>query len=265
MPDVLVESADWTFGKPEFSFSPDNCQATARLLVVSGPDVVTMQGQDVLVTVTDDPRAAEARVTVTASTMGTLRVGALVPVLVVALLGGFLLNLMPCVLPVLSLKLLSVIDRRDAGRRRVRLGFLVTAAGVLTSMLLLAGTLAVLKLAGAVVGWGVQFQQPLFLVAMAAVLVAFSASLMGGFRDPAAVPSSPRPWGVLAGTGSPETSQPGPLRPCWRHHVRPRSSARPWASRWPEDRPRSWQSSPRWASVWPSLTCWSRPFRVWSA
>lgn len=139
-----------------------------------------MPGRMFVVTVTDGPRAAEARVRVAASKTGGTGIGDLVPILLLALLGGLVLNLMPCVLPVLSLKLLSVIDRHDAGRRRVRLGFLTTAAGVVTSMLLLAGMLIGLKLAGSVVGWGVQFQQPLFLVAMAAVLVAFSASLAGG-------------------------------------------------------------------------------------
>lgn len=82
-----------------------------------------------MVTVTDGPRAAEARVTVAASKTGGTGIGDLTPILLLALLGGLVLNLMPCVLPVLSLKLLSVIDRRDTGRRRVRLGFLTTAAG----------------------------------------------------------------------------------------------------------------------------------------
>ncbi|UEM21385.1 thioredoxin family protein [Skermanella mucosa] len=183
-PDVLVEGGDWTFGKPEISFAPDGRGATARLPVTSGPDLVTMPGRTFVVTVTDGPRAAEARVTVAASKTGGTGIGDLTPILLLALLGGLVLNLMPCVLPVLSLKLLSVIDRRDTGRRRVRLGFLTTAAGVMTSMLLLAGMLIGLKLAGSAVGWGVQFQQPLFLVAMAAVLVAFSASLAGGLDIP---------------------------------------------------------------------------------
>ncbi|GEO42968.1 suppressor for copper-sensitivity B [Skermanella aerolata] len=183
-PDVLVEGSDWTFGKPELSFAPDGYEATARLPIASGPDTVNMSGKEFLVTVIDGPRVAEARVKVSASAVGGSPLGDVAPVLLVALLGGLVLNLMPCVLPVLSLKLLSVIDRRDAERRRVRLGFLATAAGVLTSMLLLAGALVVLKLAGSTVGWGVQFQQPLFLVAMAAVLVAFSASLAGGFDIP---------------------------------------------------------------------------------
>lgn len=184
-PDVMVESGGWTFGKPEFSFAADGHEATARLPVVSGPDVVTMPDKTITVTLTDGMRSTEARLTVAKGQFATGSwLIAILPLLGTALLGGLVLNLMPCVLPVLSLKLLSVIKRRGDGQRRVRLGFLATAAGVLASMLLLAGSLVGLKLAGATVGWGVQFQQPIFLIAMTAVLIVFALSLVGGFEIP---------------------------------------------------------------------------------
>lgn len=200
-PDVLVESSGWTFGKPEFSFTVDGREAIARLPVVSGPDVVTMPDKAITVTLTDGTRAAEASLTASEGQSGTGSwPGATLPILGIALLGGLVLNLMPCVLPVLSLKLLSVIKRSGVERRRVRFGFLATAAGVLASMLLLAGVLIGLKLAGATVGWGVQFQQPVFLVAMAALLVAFAINLAGGFE----IPLPPRlatAFGTAGGTG----------------------------------------------------------------
>ncbi|HEY0834229.1 MAG TPA: protein-disulfide reductase DsbD domain-containing protein [Azospirillum sp.] len=184
-PDVFVESGSWTFGKPEFSFAVDGREATARLPVVSGPDVVTMPDKTITVTLTDGTRATEARLAVAAGRSGTGSwLGELLPVLGIALLGGVVLNLMPCVLPVLSLKLVSVVHHRGRERARVRLGFLATAAGIAASMLLLAGALVGLKAAGAAVGWGVQFQQPVFLVLMASVLVAFAVSLAGGFDIP---------------------------------------------------------------------------------
>ncbi|KAA0686119.1 protein-disulfide reductase DsbD family protein [Azospirillum brasilense] len=184
-PDVLVESGSWTFGKPEFSFAVDGREATARLPVVSGPDVVTMPDKTITVTLTDGTRAAEARLAVAAGRSGSGPwPGELLPVLGVAVLGGLVLNLMPCVLPVLSLKLVSVVHHRGRERGRVRLSFLATAVGIAASMLLLAGALVGLKAAGAAVGWGVQFQQPVFLVLMASVLVAFAVSLAGGFDIP---------------------------------------------------------------------------------
>ncbi len=96
-----------------------------------------------------------------------------------ALLGGLILNVMPCVLPVLSLKLLGLAGYAGAERRRVRFGLLATAAGVVGSFLAIAAALVGLKLAGAAVGWGIQFQQPWFLAGMAAVTALFAASLWG--------------------------------------------------------------------------------------
>ncbi|HEY1599952.1 MAG TPA: protein-disulfide reductase DsbD domain-containing protein [Pirellulales bacterium] len=95
----------------------------------------------------------------------------------VALLGGLILNIMPCVLPVLSLKLLSVAEHVGAGQRQVRYGLLATAAGVLTSFALLASLLLALKASGNTIGWGIQFQWPWFVAAMATLTTLFAASL----------------------------------------------------------------------------------------
>jgi suppressor for copper-sensitivity B len=92
-------------------------------------------------------------------------------------LGGLILNAMPCVLPVLSLKLLAVAAHAGEGRRRVRAGLLATAVGVLLSFAILAASLVGLQAAGAAIGWGIQFQQPWFLAAMAALTALFAASL----------------------------------------------------------------------------------------
>ncbi len=88
--------------------------------------------------------------------------------LLAALLGGLILNLMPCVLPVLALKVVGVASRA---------GLVATGLGIVASFLLLAAVLVGLKLSGAAVGWGIQFQQPLFLAVMAIVTVLFAASL----------------------------------------------------------------------------------------
>ncbi len=103
-------------------------------------------------------------------------------ILGLALLGGLILNLMPCVLPVLSLKLLGVISLGGAERGPVRRAFLATAAGIVVSFLALAGALIGLQAAGAQIGWGIQFQQPVFLSAMIVVLVLFAANLFGAFE-----------------------------------------------------------------------------------
>lgn len=104
------------------------------------------------------------------------------PMIAVALLGGLILNFMPCVFPVLSLKLFSLSGYGTRNPEAIRKGLLATAAGVLVSFMSLAGALAGLKLAGAQVGWGLQFQQPVFLIVMAAILAAMTANLLGLFE-----------------------------------------------------------------------------------
>jgi suppressor for copper-sensitivity B len=99
-----------------------------------------------------------------------------------AVLGGLLLNLMPCVLPVLSLKLVALAGYAGDERRAARFGLIATAAGVIVSFGVLAGALIVLKAAGAAIGWGIQFQQPWFLAGMALVTTLFAASLWGWLR-----------------------------------------------------------------------------------
>jgi thiol:disulfide interchange protein DsbD len=105
----------------------------------------------------------------------------LVEALLLAILGGMVLNLMPCVLPVLSIKALSLIRHAQSAPREVRLQGLAYAAGVLASFALVAGTLIALRTAGAEIGWGFQLQSPIFLTIMIYVLFAVGLSLSGVF------------------------------------------------------------------------------------
>jgi suppressor for copper-sensitivity B len=104
--------------------------------------------------------------------------------LLFALLGGFILNFMPCVLPVLSLKILSVVGHGGGDIKTVRRSFLMTTLGILFSFAVLAIIVIALKQAGQNVGWGVQFQEPLFLVFLSVVLVTFAANMLGLFEIP---------------------------------------------------------------------------------
>ncbi len=115
--------------------------------------------------------------------------GAAAPVGVVAFLeavllaiaGGIILNLMPCVLPVLSIKALSLVRHAQSHPREVRMQGLAYAAGVLVSFGIVAGALIVLRAAGAEIGWGFQLQSPVFLTIMIYVLFAVGLSLSGVF------------------------------------------------------------------------------------
>lgn len=106
----------------------------------------------------------------------------LVAILLLGLVGGLLLNAMPCVLPVLSLKVMGLVKSAGGGRRGVTVAALATAAGILVSFWALAGAAALAKLAGASVGWGVQFQEPIFVVFLTLVVTLFSLNLWGLFE-----------------------------------------------------------------------------------
>ncbi len=99
-----------------------------------------------------------------------------------AFLGGMILNLMPCVLPVLSIKILSILRQAggDAAAAR-RHGFLY-AAGVLVSFWVLAGTLLVLRAAGQGLGWGFQLQSPMFVAFLSVLFLILALNLFGCFE-----------------------------------------------------------------------------------
>lgn len=104
--------------------------------------------------------------------------------LLLAILGGLILNAMPCVLPVLSLKVFGLVRSAGHGRREVVSGALATAAGILVSFWALGVAAIVARAAGAAVGWGVQFQRPGFVAFLAVIVVLFCLNLWGLFEIP---------------------------------------------------------------------------------
>ncbi len=104
--------------------------------------------------------------------------------LLVAAIGGLLLNAMPCVLPVLSLKVFGLVKSAGQGRSQVAGGALATAAGILLSFWGLALAAVLAKAAGRAVGWGIQFQQPGFVAFLTVVVVLFCLNLWGLFEIP---------------------------------------------------------------------------------
>jgi thiol:disulfide interchange protein len=107
---------------------------------------------------------------------------ALLQVLALALVGGLLLNLMPCVLPVLAIKALALADLASSSRKEAQHQAIAYAAGVQASLLTLAAVVAAMRAAGGAVGWGFQFQEPAYLAALGALLVLFALNLFGVFE-----------------------------------------------------------------------------------
>jgi thiol:disulfide interchange protein DsbD len=99
-----------------------------------------------------------------------------------AVLGGLVLNLMPCVFPVLSIKAIGLVEQAKRHPAAVRTKGLVFAAGVIVSMLVLATALLALRAGGEQIGWGFQLQSPLFVTLMMYLLLAVGLNLSGVFE-----------------------------------------------------------------------------------
>lgn len=97
--------------------------------------------------------------------------------LLLAFIGGFILNFMPCVFPVLSLKFLSLTKFGGQKEKQIRKNFAWTVVGIFIAFALLTAVLLALKALGVAVGWGMQFQNPYFLVSILFVMVLFMAQI----------------------------------------------------------------------------------------
>ncbi len=194
-PDLFVERADqMQFGKPKVHLEQRGRRVVFETMPVAGTGEGSLFDKPVTLTVVDGNRGMEVVSGVARPEPGP-RLGKLFAIMGVALLGGLILNVMPCVLPVLSLKVLGLIGHAGAERRHIRAGFLASAAGILSSFLVLALVTSLIKAAGASVGWGIQFQQPLFLVVMVMIITLFAANLFGLYEIP--LPQ----WAAEAGRG----------------------------------------------------------------
>ena len=102
--------------------------------------------------------------------------------IILAFLGGLILNFMPCVLPILSLKLYSFLSLAKDDANKIRFDCSLTIAGIVTSFVVLATTVIFLKTFGETVGWGFHFQNQFFLMFILVLMLIFSLNLLGFFE-----------------------------------------------------------------------------------
>jgi suppressor for copper-sensitivity B len=188
-PDLFVEGAEnAVFGRPKVTFADQGRRAFIEVAAL-GATAADFKNAELTLTLVDEGRALE---TGTPAMFGEFQAPELATapiswdsiwkIVALAVLGGLILNLMPCVLPVLSIKLLSIANHGGGDKGHIRISFFASAAGVITSLLAIGGALVALKSAGMSVGWGIQFQQPVFLTIMAVVVVLFAYNLWGLFE-----------------------------------------------------------------------------------
>lgn len=102
--------------------------------------------------------------------------------LLLAFIGGLILNLMPCVFPVLGIKILGFVEQSGHQKKKVVAHGLVFALGVLLSFWSLAAVLAILRAGGSQLGWGFQLQSPTFVFTLAAIMLVFALNMSGVFE-----------------------------------------------------------------------------------
>ena len=105
-----------------------------------------------------------------------------IKIIIIAFAGGFILNFMPCVLPVLSLKMIQLVGFRAESRMVYRKKIVLNILGIMTTFLLLSFLTFLVKETGNYVGWGIQFQSPYFLIFMILLTFMFALNLFGVFH-----------------------------------------------------------------------------------
>lgn len=214
--DVFVESetAGLRFPKPQLTVDDSGKSATFRVPYEVSLPAKSLGGDTIRLTFVSGGKAAEAIMMIAkpdatlpvplvnpndgGGKMATLpknttaaqaadnisqrNMPSLAAMLLLALLGGLVLNIMPCVLPVLSLKMLGAVKHGGKNNREVRQSFLASVAGILTFFMVLAGLTIAAKNAGQAVGWGFHFQATEFLTFLTVVILLFAANLMGWFE-----------------------------------------------------------------------------------
>ena len=201
-PDLFIDSSEAEldnvfFSKPTISVSEK--QVTATFAVSSWGGEVDLSNANVNITVVDDSVAVEVATTLGKQIISTNE-ESIASIFLIALLGGLILNIMPCVLPVLGMKLSSVLGVEASQRGKVRKQFLASSAGIVSSFWLLAAFLLVLKLSGEALGWGIQFQSPYFIIFMIVVTALFTANMLGLFEIQ--LPASMQTWLATKGGNS---------------------------------------------------------------
>lgn len=198
---------EWTTGAKTadfYAYEGDNSEVLAKseLLASSGNGVVRVRktvnrsekgwpnrlvGILVAEPNTPEPRGFEVDLPIRPAAGGATPVepfsfAALLPMLGAALLGGLILNIMPCVLPVIALKVLGFVRQAGNHPKRVRKLGLVYGLGVLTSFLVLALVLLGVQAAGGDANWSTAFQNPIFRVVMCVLMVLVALNLFGVFE-----------------------------------------------------------------------------------
>ncbi len=182
-PQILVDGQEITddyFAQPSITIDGDI--ATATYKVTNWLGKTDLVGKSISITVSDAIFSHELSTVIDNKPFVERSSTSLLTIMAFALLGGLILNIMPCVLPVLGMKLNSMLASSQSTKRSIRLQFFASATGIISSFWLIAVGLLALKLTGNAIGWGIQFQSPIFIGFMVTITALFTANLLGLFE-----------------------------------------------------------------------------------
>lgn len=155
-------------------------------LLVENPETPHPTAHEINLRLSDSPPTAGATMPKPASAAAPLaakgEITSFGHALLLAFLGGLILNIMPCVLPVIALKIFGFVNQAKESPARVRMLGLVYCLGVLASFVVLAGVVIGVQQAGRSASWGMQFQNPIFLVSMVTLVTLVALNLFGLFE-----------------------------------------------------------------------------------
>ncbi len=198
--DIFIETevSGYSFGTPKIQ------NDGSYQIKIGGTTTEPLAGKALQLTITSGSQFAEQSRFVPALDDDNYKEGShststtsFLAMILTAFLGGMILNVMPCVLPVLTIKLAGIAEMGGQEKTIIRRRMLATALGILASFVVLAGGLILLQSAGHSIGWGIQFQNPYFLCFMSIVMLLFSLSLF----DKITVPIPAGLARVYGGTG----------------------------------------------------------------
>ena len=186
-PSLFIDGLEGAeFGKPALEVEGNTL--IARVPVSDGwqGDAPDLRGQSLGLLLTSGEQAWQSKGSIGEALVLPAPSQSLFWLLGAALLGGLILNMMPCVLPVLALKLGSVLQHQEREQGAVRRQFLAASAGIIASFWVLAAMSSLLRAPGfgmsGAVGWGIQFQSAGFIGFMVLVTLLFCANLLGLFE-----------------------------------------------------------------------------------
>ncbi len=185
---ITAENGGWMLGLPlDAAADPKQARLTGVLASANGwSDGSGYDGLVIDVVFSDHKLAATSTGSpvsdLSPQTAPPAAPGSLLGTLFLAFVGGLILNLMPCVFPVLGIKIMGFVNQSGHDKAKIIQHGFVFSLGVLLSFWALAGALLVLRASGAQLGWGFQLQSPAFVFGMAVFLLVFALNLSGLFE-----------------------------------------------------------------------------------